>query len=114
MFEPGVDSEGQSIAKEIAEDICYCPKCSNDLVQPVEWFEVDEHYWQVSLECPNCWNKDAVILHDEIVDAYALIRERGAVFMARSLHDMVEERIEDEVGRLHEALESGLLLPEDF
>ncbi|CAB4880218.1 unannotated protein [freshwater metagenome] len=83
-------------------------------MQPIDWQEEGAHHWRLELRCPNCEAAGTGVVEDAVVDQYDLALERASAALARELHEMVQQTIEEEVGRLGEALDSGLLLPEDF
>ncbi len=55
-----------------------------------------------------------MVVEDEVVDHYDIVLERGAADLARTLHELVESSIDEQVARLRQALDGGHLLPEDF
>ncbi|CAB4914868.1 unannotated protein [freshwater metagenome] len=97
-----------------AADLAHCAACGSTLVQPVEWEEEGPRHWRLELRCPNCEARGTVVVEDAVVDRYDLALEQAAAALARQLHDIVQLGIEDEVRSLSVALETGLLVPEDF
>lgn len=108
------DADRHAALAEAAEDLTLCGLCGCGFVQPIDWNEAGSHHWRVTLRCPNCEASGTVVVEDDVIDHYDLALERGSAALARSLHSLVEENIEDEVGRFAEALEAGHILPEDF
>lgn len=105
---------GDAAHAEAAVDLTVCGSCGCPFVQPVDWEEAGPRHWKLELRCPNCESRGTVVVEDEVVDHYDLVLERGSAELARSLHEVVESSIEDEVTRLRAALEQDLILPEDF
>jgi hypothetical protein len=105
---------GDAAHAEAAVDLTVCGACACTFVQPVDWEEAGPRHWRLELRCPNCESRGTVVVEDEVVDHYDLVLERGSAELARSLHEVVESSIEDEVTRLRTALERDLILPEDF
>lgn len=105
---------GDAAHAEAAVDLTVCGSCDCPFVQPVDWEEAGPRHWKLELRCPNCESGGTVVVEDEVVDHYDLVLERGSAELARSLHEVVESSIEDEVTRLRAALEQDLILPEDF
>lgn len=105
---------GDTAHAEAAVDLTVCGSCDCPFVQPVDWEEAGPRHWKLELRCPNCESRGTVVVEDEVVDHYDLVLERGSAELARSLHEVVESSIEDEVTRLRAALEQDLILPEDF
>lgn len=106
--------EREATLSEIAHDLTLCGTCGCEFVQPVDWDEAGPRHWRLELRCPNCESHGTVVVEDEVVDYYDLELERGAAMLARSLHEAVEQGVEDEVARFAAALDTGLILPEDF
>ena len=114
---PHVDAQAVAAAEaavEAAVDLTVCGACDCQFVQPVDWEEAGPHHWRLELRCPNCEARGTVVVEDAVVDQYDIVLERGSAELARSLHEVVASSIEDEVQRLHDALEQDLILPEDF
>lgn len=106
--------ERQVALAEAAADLTLCGLCGCEFVQPVDWDEAGMRHWRVTLRCPNCQAQGTVVVEDEVVDHYDLALERGSAALALSLHGLVEENIETEVGRFAAALADDHILPEDF
>lgn len=111
--EPHPDPGGCAHA-EAAVDLTICGLCDCRFVQPVDWEEAGPRHWKLELRCPNCESRGTVVVEDEVVDQYDLVLERGSAEVARSLHELVESGIDDEVTRFSTALGQDLILPEDF
>jgi hypothetical protein len=116
LDDPGADVLDEHAARlaEVAHDLTLCGACGCEFVQPVDWDEAGPRHWRLELRCPNCERHGTVVVEDEVVDHYDLELERGAAMLARLLHETVERNVDDEVARFAEALDSGLVLPEDF
>ena len=96
------------------QDLHVCPECGCELVHPIAWEEGDEVHWQIDLRCPNCewagdgtWHQDAVEGFDEILD-------RGTQTLVRDLRHLAHANMEEEIERFSAALRADALLPEDF
>lgn len=111
--EPGLSPAAMADA-EAAIDLTICGVCDCPYVQPVDWDEAGPRHWKLELRCPNCEAHGTVVVGDDVVDHYDLVLERGSAELARSLHELVEAGIDDEVARFSAALEQDLILPEDF
>ena len=107
-------SPGEVADAEAAIDLTICGVCDCPFVQPVDWDEAGPRHWKLELRCPNCEAYGTVVVGDEVVDHYDLVLERGSAELARSLHQLVESGIDDEVERFSTALQQDLILPEDF
>jgi hypothetical protein len=91
-----------------------CPECSSSLVQPQSWSEVDDNHWELLLLCPNCeWMAEGVYTQSEVEDLEDRL-EDGLSDMLEDLQRLTRANMADEVDRFIAALDSDLILPEDF
>jgi RNase P subunit RPR2 len=92
----------------------YCPHCSSDLVQPVNWHEQGDGYWNVELRCPECewWARDSYSQQE--VDRYDEELDRGGQELIEDLRSLTRANMEEEAERFGMALASNSILPEDF
>lgn len=102
------------LSREAAADLTLCGRCGCEFVQPVDWDEAGPRHWRLELRCPNCGGHGTVVVEDEVVDHYDLELERGSAELARTLHRVSQENIDDEVARFAAALGADAILPEDF
>jgi RNase P subunit RPR2 len=91
-----------------------CPKCDSPLVQPVNWHEQGDGYWNVELRCPECewWGRDGFSQSE--VDRYDEELDRGGQELIEDLRALTRANMEDEADRFALALASDSILPEDF
>src|SRR5262245_17833574 len=91
-----------------------CPECSSILVQPVNWHEQGDGYWNVELRCPECewWDRESYS-QDE-VDRYDEELDRGGQHLIEDLRALTRANMEEEADRFAAALASDSILPEDF
>jgi RNase P subunit RPR2 len=91
-----------------------CPSCSSVLVQPVNWHEQDDGYWQVELRCPECewFGRDSYSQSE--VDTYDEELDRGGQELIEDLRSLTRANMEEEAERFALALGSDSILPEDF
>ena len=91
-----------------------CPDCESDLVQPVEWSEAPHQRWQLALRCPNCdWITDEVFEQAQ-VDQLEDRLDEGLSEMLRDLRRLTQANMAEEIDRFAAALQTNLVLPEDF
>jgi hypothetical protein len=91
-----------------------CPDCESDLVQPVEWSEAPQQRWQLALRCPNCdWITDGVFEQAQ-VDQLEDRLDEGLSEMLRDLRRLTQANMAEEIDRFAAALQTNLVLPEDF
>jgi hypothetical protein len=92
----------------------HCPSCASDLVQPVNWHEQGDGYWNVELRCPECewWGRDSYSQTE--VDRYDEELDRGGQEMIEDLRALTRANMEEETERFALALANDSILPEDF
>jgi len=91
-----------------------CPECSSALVQPTNWHEQGDGYWNVELRCPECeWWGRGSYSQDE-VDRYDEELDRGGQELVEDLRTLTRGNMEDEADRFAAALAADSILPEDF
>jgi hypothetical protein len=91
-----------------------CPVCESDLVQPIEWSEDSDSRWQLTLECPNClWIEHGVYDREQIEELEDRLDE-GLAEMISDLQRLAQANMVDDMDRFVTALNSDLILPEDF
>jgi hypothetical protein len=97
-----------------ADGMHACPSCSSVLVQPVNWHEQGDAYWNVELRCPECswWGKDSYSQSE--VDRYDEELDRGGQELIEDLRALTRANMEEEADRFATALATDCILPEDF
>jgi len=98
----------------VPADLHRCVECASDLVYPIDWEEAGPEHWEVLLRCPNCEWRGSGIHEQEAVERFDELLDLGTEAVVRDLKRLQHANIEDEVKRFVEALEAGLILPEDF
>ncbi len=91
-----------------------CPQCGSHLVQPTSWNEAAEGCWELALECPNCWWSTEGLYQREEVYALEERLDDGLGDMLDDLKRLTHANMADQIDRFVAALESDLVLPEDF
>ncbi|MGO9955667.1 MAG: hypothetical protein ACLP50_06725 [Solirubrobacteraceae bacterium] len=91
-----------------------CPQCDSRLVQPIEWVEAPQGFWELVLQCPNClWINEGVFDQDQ-VDALEEKLDAGVADMLSDLRRLTQANMSAELERFSAALQADLILPEDF
>lgn len=91
-----------------------CPQCSSRLVQPVQWAEAPQGFWDLLLQCPNCrWSEEGVFDQNQ-VDALEEQLDSGLADMLSDLRRLTQANMTEEIERFAAALHADLILPEDF
>jgi hypothetical protein len=91
-----------------------CPTCASQLVQPLDWHEAPQGFWELTLHCPNCdWLDEGVFDQDQ-VDALEEKLDDGLTDMLSDLRRLTQSNMAEEIERFTAALQADLVLPEDF
>ena len=68
-----------------ADGLHVCPTCGSPLVQPIDWHEGPQGFWELTLHCPNCdWLDEGVFDQDQ-VDALEETLDQGLTGMLSDL-----------------------------
>jgi hypothetical protein len=91
-----------------------CPQCESPLVQPIDWTEAPQGFWELTLCCPNCdWSDEGVFDQDQ-VDALEEKLDEGLTEMLSDLRRLTQSNMTEDIERFATALHADLILPEDF
>lgn len=96
------------------EDLHVCPRCTGELVYPVDWAEAGPKHWEVALRCPDCEWGDVGIFTQEAVERFDLELDRGAEVLLRDLQQLARANMADDVERFIVALRDDHIVPADF
>ncbi len=109
-----IDVVRYSPAPSVRQRLHVCPECDASLVQPLQWREADDHFWELSLACPNCrWHDDGIFTQEQ-VDDFGEQLDEGLAAMLNDLRRLTQANMAEEIERFAAALQSDLILPEDF
>jgi hypothetical protein len=68
----------------------------------------------VTLRCPNCEWTGTGVFEQEVVERFDEQLDRGTEALVRDLKRLVQANMEEQIDRFVDALQAGLILPEDF
>jgi hypothetical protein len=91
-----------------------CPECESQLVQPIDWSEAPQGFWELLLECPNCFWTDEGVFDQDQVDQLEEHLDEGLTDMLSDLRRLTQANMTEEIERFAAALTADLILPEDF
>ncbi|MDX6680491.1 MAG: hypothetical protein QOG94_530 [Solirubrobacteraceae bacterium] len=97
-----------------ASELHMCPDCACDLVYPVAWQEADRSSWEVSLRCPNCEWTVTGVFHEDAIQRFDEMLDRGTAALVTDLRQLTRANMEEDVERFVHAITDGHVLPEDF
>lgn len=71
-------------------------------------------HWHIALWCPECDRRRAGVFHHDVIAQLDDELDRGTTELLESLVRVANQNREAEIARFADALQHGLILPEDF
>lgn len=103
-----------SLDERVGPGLHACSQCDSELVQPIEWGETAGGFWELTLHCPNCDRVTEGIFDQARVDEFEERLDEGLAEMLADLRRMTQANMAEEIDRFTAALQTDLILPEDF
>jgi hypothetical protein len=103
-----------SAEEKVGPGLHACPQCESELVQPVQWGETAGGFWELTLHCPNCDRLTEGVFDQGQVDEFEERLDEGLAEMLADLRQLTQANMAEEIARFTSALQSDLILPEDF
>ncbi|MGA9860398.1 MAG: hypothetical protein WBQ18_21215 [Solirubrobacteraceae bacterium] len=91
-----------------------CPECESHLVQPVDWAEAPHGFWELTLQCPNCFWLEEGVFDQAQIDSLEEQLDDGVTTMLADLRRLAQANMTEDIERFAAALNADLILPEDF
>jgi hypothetical protein len=91
-----------------------CGSCGGDRVHPVDWDEVAEMRWQLSLRCPDCEWRHLDTYDAEEVERFDDVLNDATDRLIEELDRVTRENMNEAVDRFRSALENDDIVPFDF
>jgi hypothetical protein len=98
----------------LSSELWMCEGCGSDLVRPLAIEAIDDGIWYVERECPECGTRDVGGFTREEVEEYRDALEDGQDELVTALGQLARMNMEDDVARMVEAINDGLIQPMDF
>lgn len=97
-----------------SDDLHVCPECTAEMVYPTDWAPTADQRWSVDLRCPSCEWTGTGVFTQGLVDRFDEALDLATETILRDLQALAKANMEEEVERFVYALDSGLVLPDDF
>lgn len=91
-----------------------CNACGGERVHPIDWHEVEDMRWEISLRCPDCEWAEVERFDQLEVERYDDILNDATDRLIEELDRITRENMTEAVERFRTALENDDILPFDF
>jgi hypothetical protein len=91
-----------------------CNSCGGERVHPIDWHEVEDMRWEISLRCPDCEWAEVERFDQLEVERYDDILNDATDRLIEELDRITRENMTEAVERFRTALENDDILPFDF
>jgi hypothetical protein len=108
-----VEPEGVELELRVRR-IELCAGCGSERVHPVDWVEVADMRWELSVRCPDCEWENTDIYEQPEVERYDDVLNDATDRMIEELDRITRENMADLVERFRTALDEDGITPFDF
>jgi len=91
-----------------------CPSCGSELVQPTNWSHTVDDRFALTLECPNCTWRESGLYGQAQVELLEDRLDDGVTALIDDLRLLTQANLVSDVDSFVDALNRGLIVPEDF
>lgn len=97
-------------------DLTTCIACACEMVYPIDWAPAQsrDRRWHVVLRCPNCESIADGTFHEDLIERYDSMLDRGTDALVGDLCRLTRANMADEIDTFVAALTADAILPEDF
>jgi hypothetical protein len=100
--------------QEEDRELSVCPNCRSELVQASAWSQGRDDSVALTLECPNCAWRESGVYERALVEQFEDRLDDGLIALIDDLHRLTQANMASDVDSFVDALDSDLILPEDF
>jgi hypothetical protein len=111
---PSAFADRATVTRPRTDDLHVCPSCTGELVFPTDWAPAPDQHWSVELRCPECEWTGGGTYGQDVVDRLDEALDVGTEAILGDLQALARANMEDEIERFVYALQTELVLPEDF
>jgi hypothetical protein len=91
-----------------------CGGCRGERVHPVDWIEVEDMRWQLSLRCPDCEWRQTETFDQFEVERYDDVLNDATDRLIQELDRVTRENMAEAIERFRHALDNDGITPFDF
>ena len=107
-----VDSE--PVLELRVRQIELCAGCGSERVHPMDWVEVEDMRWKLSVRCPDCEWESTEVYEQPEVERYDDVLLAGAGDLTEELDRITRENMAEHLERFRAALDADAITPFDF
>ena len=91
-----------------------CAGCGSERVHPMDWVEVEDMRWKLSVRCPDCGWESTEVYEQPEVERYDDLLNDSTDRMIEELDRITRENMAEMVERFRYALDNDGITPFDF
>jgi hypothetical protein len=96
------------------EQLHVCPRCTGELVHPLDWAEESPGRWRISMRCPDCGLLREGVFGQALVERLDEELDKATGAILSDLKQLTHANMTEEVDLFTRALELDLIGPSDF
>ncbi len=96
------------------EQLHVCPRCTGELVHPLDWSEESPGRWRISMRCPDCGLQREGVFGQALVERLDEELDKATGAILSDLKQLTHANMTEEIELFTRALELDLIGPSDF
>jgi hypothetical protein len=96
------------------ESLHVCPRCTGELVHPLDWTEESPGRWRISMRCPDCGLLREGVFGQALVERLDEELDKATGAILSDLKQLTHANMTEEIELFTRALELDLIGPSDF
>ncbi len=96
------------------EQLHVCPRCTGELVHPLDWSEESPGRWRISMRCPDCGLLHEGVFGQALVERLDEELDKATGAILSDLKQLTHANMTEEIELFARALELDLIGPSDF
>jgi hypothetical protein len=105
---------GDSSTTAPGEALHVCPRCSGELMNPLDWVEESPSRWRIVLRCPDCDLRREGVFGQALVEGLDEELDSATAALLDDLRQLTHSNMADETEIFSRALQLDLIGPSDF
>jgi hypothetical protein len=96
------------------EQLHVCPRCSGELMHPLDWSEQSPGRWRISMRCPDCEELREGVFGQVLVEELDEELDKATGALLSDLKQLTHANMTEEIELFARALKLDLIGPSDF